>query len=42
MHRLEGRKLREIASHLGISVALAHGLVADGVEHCRRRLRRQS
>jgi RNA polymerase sigma-70 factor (ECF subfamily) len=40
MHRLEGRKLREIAAHLGISVALAHALVADGVAHCRRRLDR--
>jgi RNA polymerase sigma factor (sigma-70 family) len=41
MHRLEGHKLREIAAHFGISVALAHALVADGVEHCRRRLERR-
>lgn len=39
MHRLEGRKLKEIADHLGISVTLAHLLVAEGVKHCRRRLR---
>jgi RNA polymerase sigma factor (sigma-70 family) len=40
MHRVGGCKLREIAAHLGISVTLAHSLVADGIEHCRRRLRR--
>jgi len=39
MHRLEGRKLKEIAEHLGISVTLAHVLVTEGVKHCRRRLR---
>lgn len=41
MHRFGGCKLREIADHLGISVALAHSLVADGIEHCRRRLHRR-
>jgi RNA polymerase sigma factor (sigma-70 family) len=41
MHRLEGRKLREIADRLGISITLAHGLIAEGLEHCRRRLRRE-
>jgi RNA polymerase sigma-70 factor (ECF subfamily) len=41
MHRFGGCKLREIADHLGISVALAHGLVAEGIEHCRRRLHRR-
>lgn len=41
MHRLDGRTLKEIAGHLGISIALAHALVADGVAHCRRRLRRR-
>jgi RNA polymerase sigma factor (sigma-70 family) len=40
MHRFGGCKLREIAEHLGISVTLAHSLVTDGIEHCRRRLRR--
>ena len=40
MHRLDGCKLREIADRLGISVTLAHGLIAEGVEHCRRRLQR--
>lgn len=38
LHRLGGYKLREIAEHLDISVTLAQTLVADGAEHCRRRL----
>jgi RNA polymerase sigma-70 factor (ECF subfamily) len=39
MHHFEGCKLKEIADRLGISVTLAHGLVCEAVEHCRRRLR---
>lgn len=42
MHRLRGCKLREIAAHLGVSITAAHALVADGVAHCRRRLRTSS
>lgn len=42
MHRFGGLKLREIADRLGISVTLAHGLVAEAVEHCRQRLRARS
>ncbi len=38
MHRFEGCKLKEIAAHLGISIALAHSLVYEGLEHCRKRL----
>lgn len=38
MHRFDGFRLKEIAAHLGISVALAHALVYEGLEHCRRRL----
>lgn len=38
MHRLGGYKLREIAAHLGISLPLAHTLVVDGLEHCKKRL----
>lgn len=38
MHRFDGFKLREIAAHLGISVALAHSLIYEGLEHCRKRL----
>lgn len=38
MHRLDGCTLAQIAAHLGISVGLAHSLVADGIDHCRRRL----
>lgn len=43
MHRLGGYKLKEIAAHLGISVSLAHALVAEAIAHCsERRSRRQS
>ncbi len=38
MHRFGGCKLREIAAFLNISIPLAHVLVADGVQHCKRRL----
>lgn len=38
MHRFGGCKLKEIAAFLNISVPLAHVLVADGVQHCKRRL----
>ena len=38
MHRFGGAKLKEIAAFLGISVPLAHKLVADGIEHCKQRL----
>lgn len=39
MHRFEGAKLKDIAARLGISVTLAHELVAEGVGRCRARLR---
>ena len=29
----------EIAAHLGISVTVAHDIIADGIAHCRRRVR---
>jgi RNA polymerase sigma factor (sigma-70 family) len=38
MHRFGGRKLREIAAALGISVPMAHVLVAEGLQRCKRRL----
>ena len=38
MHRFGGCKLKEIAAALGISIPLAHILVAEGVQHCKRRL----
>jgi len=38
MHRFGGCKLKEIAAFLGISVSMAHVLVFEGVEHCKRRL----
>ncbi|MEL6204192.1 MAG: sigma-70 family RNA polymerase sigma factor [Pseudomonadota bacterium] len=38
MHRIEGRRLREIAAHLGLSTSRVHGLVVEGLEHCKRRL----
>lgn len=39
MRRFGGCKLKEIADHLGISVTVAHELVAQGLAHCRRRVR---
>jgi RNA polymerase sigma-70 factor (ECF subfamily) len=39
MHRLEGRKLREIAERLGISITQAHTIIVEAVEHCKKRLR---
>lgn len=38
MHRFGGAKLKEIAAILGISLPLAHVLVADGIRHCKKRL----
>lgn len=38
MHRFSGYKLREIAEALGVSPSFAHHLVAQGVEHCKKRL----
>lgn len=37
MHRFGGHKLADIARSMGISVGLAHTLVADGIKHCHRR-----
>ncbi|MHC5654743.1 sigma-70 family RNA polymerase sigma factor [Stappia sp.] len=42
LHRFEGLKLREIAVRLDISVSLAHSLVFQGLDHCRRRLAKRS
>jgi RNA polymerase sigma-70 factor (ECF subfamily) len=39
MRRFGGCKLKEIASHLGVSVSVAHDIVAAGIAHCRRRVR---
>lgn len=39
MRRFGGCKLKEIAAHLGVSVTVAHDIVAEGVEYCRRRVR---
>jgi RNA polymerase sigma factor (sigma-70 family) len=39
MRRFGGLKLREIAVHLGISVTVAHELVARAIAHCRDRVR---
>lgn len=38
MHRFEGLKLKDIAAHFDISVALAHSLVFTALDHCRKRL----
>lgn len=40
MHRFGGHTLTEIAASLGISVGLAHTLVADGIKHCHHRRKR--
>lgn len=39
MRRIDGCKLKEIAARLGVSVPVAHQIVADGLAHCRRRVR---
>ena len=39
MRRFGGCKLKEIAAHLGISVTVAHDIIASGIAHCRRRVR---
>lgn len=41
MHRFGEATLKEIATHLDISVGLAHSLVVQGLEHCRERLYRK-
>ncbi|MEM9159998.1 MAG: sigma-70 family RNA polymerase sigma factor [Verrucomicrobiota bacterium] len=39
MKRYGDFKLREIAAHLGVSVTVAHELVAEGIAYCRERVR---
>ena len=39
MRRFGGAKLKDIAAHLGISVTTAHDIIAEGIAHCRRRVR---
>jgi len=38
MHRIEGRSLQEVATHLGVSVVRAHQLVKDALRHAVLRL----
>lgn len=38
MHRFGGARLKDIAEALGVSVTVAHALVMDGVDRCRRRV----
>lgn len=38
LYRLHGYKLKDIAARLDISVTLAHSLVVDGLEACRKQL----
>lgn len=38
MHRFSEYTFRQIADELGVSVGLAHSLVAQGIEHCQRKL----
>ncbi|GEC17150.1 sigma-70 family RNA polymerase sigma factor [Nitrobacter winogradskyi] len=42
LYRFEGLKLKDVAARLGISVARAHSLVYEGLEHCRTRLIQES
>lgn len=39
MRRFGGCKLKEIAAYLGISVTVTHEIIAEGLAHCRRRVR---
>lgn len=39
MRQFGGCKLKEVADHLGVSVTTAHEIVAEGLNHCRRRVR---
>lgn len=41
MHRFGECTLKEIAAFLGISLPMAHVLVSNGVQHCKRRLGRR-
>lgn len=41
LHRFGECTFKEISTHLGISVGLAHALVIQGLEHCRARLYRR-
>ena len=36
MNRIEGRKLREVADHLGLSITRTHALIVEGIAHCDR------
>lgn len=42
MHRFEEMKLVDIAAELGISKSLAQELVMEGVEYCKKALRRRA
>lgn len=42
MHRFQGLKLVEIAAQLGISKSLAHELVVNGIERCKKALDRRA
>lgn len=39
MQRFGGCKLREIAAHLDLSITQTHTIIAEGIDHCRRRVR---
>jgi len=39
MRQLGGCKLKDIAAHLGVSITVAHTIIAEGIAHCRRRVR---
>ncbi|PEQ13992.1 hypothetical protein B2G71_04325 [Novosphingobium sp. PC22D] len=37
MHRMEGKRLADIAAHLGISVSRAQGIIVEGLHYCMQR-----
>jgi RNA polymerase sigma factor (sigma-70 family) len=40
LHRINGRTVKGVAMHLGISVGSAHALIVDSLEYCRCRVHR--
>ncbi|MFT3968172.1 MAG: sigma-70 family RNA polymerase sigma factor, partial [Sphingobium sp.] len=37
MHRIEGKRLTEIAAHFGISQSRTHFIIVEGLRHCMKR-----
>lgn len=41
LHTVEGKKLREVAEHLGLKIPYTHQLIAEAKLHCIKRLSRR-